>query len=373
LFDSVMNAAPCGYVAVADDGTVTEVNQTALDMLGFTRFELLGWHLEKVLPPGGRIFYHTHVFPLLKLQGQIDEIYIALRTKEGRDLPVLLNGVRRSRNGRFLSECVFMRMLQRHEYEEQLLQARRLAEEANAAKAKFLSMMSHDLRTPLTTVQGHADLLQRGAYGTLDGDQRSAVDSIVGASRMLTTMIGDILEFARLDSGPVQVAPSPVSLQDAIARAESLLRVQLQAAEITFVNAAAGEDVAAIADAGKLQQILLNLLTNAIKFTPPGGTITVRCEGDAKRVRIVVCDTGIGIAQDDLQRIFSPFVQVSSAPERPGHVTVPPPGVGLGLSIGRELARAMDGDVSVESTPGAGSKFTIELPAAADDVPALAT
>jgi PAS domain S-box-containing protein len=362
--DVSMNTVPCGYVAFADDGTVVEINLTLAEMLGYTRVELLGWHVEKLLPPGGRIFYHTHVFPLLKLQGAVEEIYLALRTKDGHDVPVLLNGVRRQQGDRYISECVFMRMLQRHQYEEQLLEARRLAEEANAAKAKFLSMMSHDLRTPLTSISGHADLLRRAMLGPLTDEQTEAAESIAEAAHVLMRMITDILDFAQLDSGHVQVMPTSVPLREAIARAQSLVRVPLQAASLELTGQSCDDDTAALADAGKLQQILLNLLTNAIKFTPPGGTITLQCERTGERVRITVRDTGIGIRDEDLQRIFSPFVQIAPSTEHhDGQAALPPHGVGLGLAISRDLARAMGGDVTAISTPGQGSVFTVELPA----------
>lgn len=362
--DVSMNTAPCGYVAFADDGTIVEINQTLAEMLGYTRVELLGWHVEKLLPPGGRIFYHTHIFPLLKLQAAVEEIYVALRTKDGHDVPVLLNAVRRQHEGRFISECVFMRMLQRHQYEEQLLQARRLAEEANAAKAKFLSMMSHDLRTPLTSISGYADLLRRATYGPLTEEQHEAAEAISEAAHVLMRMITDILDFAQLDSGRVKMSPSPVPLREAIARAESLVRMPLRAAELELAGDTCDEEAAAMADPGKLQQILLNLLTNAIKFTPPGGTITLQCTRSAERVRIAVRDTGIGIRDEDLQRIFSPFVQVASTTAHHDNESAPPHGVGLGLAISRDLARAMGGDVTAVSTPGQGSVFTVELPAA---------
>src|SRR5688500_6004316 len=113
----LIDDAPCGYVSFADDGTMDYVNATLADMLGYTRVELLGWHVDKILPPGGRIFYHTYLFPLLKVREVVEEIYVALRTNDGQDIPVLLNGRRRDRDGRFLSECVCLRMIQRHEYE----------------------------------------------------------------------------------------------------------------------------------------------------------------------------------------------------------------------------------------------------------------
>ncbi|HKO56497.1 MAG TPA: PAS domain-containing sensor histidine kinase [Thermoanaerobaculia bacterium] len=347
-----MNTAPCGFVAFADDGTIAEINETLAGMLGYTRVELLGWHVDKILPPGGRIFYHTYLFPLLKVRQSVEEIYIALRMKSGEDVPVLLNGVRRERDGRFLSDCVCLRMIQRHEYEDQLLQARRLAEESNAAKAKFLSMMSHDLRTPLTTIYANAQLL---AMEALTAEQLDAVREIRQACELQMTMISDILEFARLDSGQVEVQTSAIPVADAVTRAEALVRVQVSEAGLQLTTNDCDADMAVMADPRRLQQILLNLLTNAIKFTPPGGEVAVQCETEGERVRIRVRDTGIGIPSDQLQRIFSPFVQLGpSAPSR---------GVGLGLAISRDLARAMSGDVTAESTPGAGSVFTVELPA----------
>ena len=122
------------------------------------------------------------------------------------------------------------------------------------------------------------------------------------------------------------------------------------------------DGITAIADPNRLQQILLNLLTNAIKFTPPGGTIEVRCDSDGERTRIRVRDDGIGIESDQLQRIFSPFVQLDAAPISAATTAR---GVGLGLAISRDLARAMGGDVTAESTVGIGSVFTINLAAAA--------
>jgi PAS domain S-box-containing protein len=353
----LMSDAPCGFVAFADDGTIVEVNQTLADLLAYTRVELLGWHIEKLLPPGGRIFYHTYLFPMLKVQHSVEEIYLALRTKDGRDVPMLLNGRRSERDGVFISDCVCMRMIQRHEYEEQLLEARKLAEESNAAKAKFLSMMSHDLRTPLTTIDGHAQLL---AVESLTPEQRESVNAIRDACRLQMTLITDILEFARLDSGRVKVNLGTVVVREIVTRAVAFVRVQASDAGLALAMNGGAWDVSVVADANRLQQILLNLLTNAIKFTPAGGRVSIGCEAGLGRVRIHVRDTGIGIEPDALQRVFSPFVQLGAALPRPSLSQ----GVGLGLAISRDLARAMGGDVTAQSRVGTGSVFTVDLPAA---------
>ena len=359
LTDSLLNTAPCGFVSFVDDGTMRAVNKTLADMLGYTRAELEGWHVQKILPPGARVFYNTHIFPILKMHGLAEEIYIALRAKDGRDLPMLLNAVRRERGGEPVNDCVFVRMIQRHAYEDQLVQARRLAEQASEAKAKFLSMMSHDLRTPLTAIFGHADLLANGFHGPLSEAQRSSAETIKEAARDEGRLIDDILAFAQLDSGKVEVRLQRVSVDDAVARAEALVRLRFKQAQLTFSSEPCG-DLTIHADPDRLQQILLNLLANAIKFTPPGGHVSVSCAQEGDRVTIRVRDTGIGIQRDQLERIFDPFVQVGGPP-----IDLTQRGVGLGLSISRDLARAMDGDLSADSTPGQGSEFALELPAAA--------
>jgi PAS domain S-box-containing protein len=355
--DSLLNTAPCGFFTFADDGTILEVNQTLADMLGYSRLEIVGWHVEKLLPPGGRIFYHTYLLPLLKMERAVEEIYMALRTKSGEEIPVLLNAARNERDQRAINDCVCLRMIRRHEYEDQLLQARRLAEESAAAKTKFLSMMSHDLRTPLTTIYGHAQLLAADA-GLLARDQLQAVETIMAACRLQMTLMTDILEFARAESGKIHVRTEAIVVRDAVARAAELMQVQATEAGLHFTLRECPPEIVATADPDRLQQILLNLLTNAVKFTPPGGEVAVWCDGDETSARIHVRDTGIGIPPEQLQHIFAPFVQLdpTGAARR---------GVGLGLAISRDLARAMGGDVSVKSAPGEGSCFTIELAAPA--------
>jgi PAS domain S-box-containing protein len=345
--DPLLDSAPCGFVTVADDGTMLEVNTTLASLLGYTRLELQGWHLQKILPPGGRIFYQTHVFPMLRMHGAVDELYVALRTRDGESIPMLTNGARRDE----VSHFVFVRMIQRHEYEVQLLEARRLAEQASAAKAKFLSMVSHDLRTPLTAITGNVSLLAAGVHGPVSDEQADVLRRIRNAAGELLRMLEDILNFAQLESGRVQVRISDVQVSDALARAESLVRLRLEESGLAFSTDCGGAVLRA--DPDRLQQILLNLLSNAIKFTPSGGRVSVSCARDGERALLRVQDSGIGIPSEHLQRVFEPFVQLE----------VDPRGVGLGLAISRELARAMDGELTVESAPGQGATFILALPA----------
>lgn len=356
--DPLLDTAPCGFASFADDGTLLEVNTTLAAILGHPRVELLGWHIQKILTPGARVFYHTHIFPLLKMRGVAEEIFLALQTREGEEVQVLMHAVRRERDGAFASDAVFMRMKQRFQYEDELLEARRVADRANAAKAKFLSMMSHDLRTPLTSISGNAALLAGGVHGSLNFDQADAVARIREACDEQVRMINDILAFAQLESGRVSVRPVPVRVTDAVARAERLIRVRVEEAGLAFTAEACGE-VAVEADADRLQQVLLNLFTNAIKFTERGGRIAVACARDGERVLIRIADSGVGIPGDQLERIFDPFVQLEQQPADASQR-----GVGLGLAISRELVHAMQGELTAESAPGEGSVFTVSLPAA---------
>jgi signal transduction histidine kinase len=150
-----------------------------------------------------------------------------------------------------------------------------------------------------------------------------------------------------------------VPLTAALERAETLIRVRAQQAGLTLVSDAGTHDAAVLADADKLQQLLLNLLTNAIKFTSTGGTISVACETSGERTRIHVRDTGVGIPEEQIEQIFDPFVQLEHQP-----ADATQRGVGLGLAISRDLARAMGGELTVTSVAGEGSVFTVELPSA---------
>ncbi|HEX6179221.1 MAG TPA: ATP-binding protein, partial [Thermoanaerobaculia bacterium] len=195
----------------------------------------------------------------------------------------------------------------------------------------------------------------------LNDEQLDAVRGIREAARVQLTLMNDILEFAQLESGRVQVHATTVPVAEIVQRATALVRHQMREAGLTLRTEECDANTHAVADADRLQQILLNLLTNAVKFTSRGGEITVTCEAAGERVRIHVRDTGIGIAANQLQRIFSPFVQVEPSLAGPAGAR----GVGLGLAISRDLARAMSGDVTAQSTPGEGSTFTIDLPAGA--------
>jgi len=234
--------------------------------------------------------------------------------------------------------------------------ARASAEEANLAKSQFLRTVSHELRTPLNAIAGYADLVTMGLRGPVTDEQRSDLERIKRASQHLLGLINDILSFAKLEAGQVELDVGDVSVPATVAEVEGLLAPQLAAKGLQYMAGSCATDLVARADPERLRQILLNLLGNAAKFTPEGGQIAIECAEQDHEVAIRVRDTGIGIPPEALERIFDPFVQVGR------DLRAPSDGVGLGLAISRDLARRMGGDLTVESRVGEGSTFTLLLP-----------
>src|SRR6478672_11365878 len=233
--------------------------------------------------------------------------------------------------------------------------ARAEAESANRAKSEFLANMSHELRTPLNAIAGYVELLDMEIRGPITPTQREDLSRIKASQRMLLRLVNDVLNFAKLESGHVPVTVKDVNIAKVLGSIEPLVLPQLMSKGLHFATDSCSDELHAVADPEKLEQILLNLLSNAIKFTPPKGAIHLTCDSDESAVRIRVSDTGRGIPQEKQDRIFEPFVRVDEGFARPTE------GTGLGLAISRNLARAMGGELAVESTPGAGATFTISL------------
>jgi signal transduction histidine kinase len=239
--------------------------------------------------------------------------------------------------------------------------ARAEAEEANRAKADFLATMSHELRTPLNAIIGYADLLEMGLRGGLTDGQRQDVGRIRRSGQYLLGLINDTLNFARLEAGRVDITIADLPLDAALREMEALIAPQVRARHLRYRYEPCDPALSVRADRERLEQILVNLLGNACKFTEPGGEVSLRCERRVRHVRIMVHDTGRGIAPGKLRTIFEPFVQVDR------HLThESQQGVGLGLAISRDLARAMGGDLTVESELGVGSTFVLRLPRGAN-------
>jgi len=250
--------------------------------------------------------------------------------------------------------------------------AGREAEAASHAKSGFLATMSHEFRTPVNAIIGYTQLLEMGLAGSLSESQRDYVDRLTTSSRHLLSLVNDVLDLSKIEAGETRVARADGWTGPPAAIALDLVRPQASARGVRLVDERENEaGVPYVGDDARVRQVVLNLLSNAVKFTERGGTVTLGSgtvattpvvggylQGDGPWAYLRVTDTGIGIAPEEQGRVFQPFHQVTG-----GH-TRTAGGTGLGLAISRRLARLMGGDLTVESQPGAGSSFTLWLPAA---------
>ena len=427
----LLDAAPIGFISFGDDGIVTAVNATLLRLLGYEQVEVVGRHVEQLMTIGTRIFYQTHLFPLVRMHGSAEEIFLVLQSAAGEHIAVLANLVRRGRDGVTANDCALMRVRERQKFEDELIRARRAAEaaqaeleqqkrgleranalladqaaelersrqqledqaveleaasdelktandelvaraaelemlraaadRANRAKSDFLAVMSHELRTPLNAIAGYAQLLEMGIHGPVADAQREALDRIMRSQRHLLRLVNDVLDLARIESGHVTFDLEDIAVADIVHAVTPLVEPQIALKRMTL-RVDVPELLAVRVDSEKGQQILLNLLGNAVKFTPEGGCISISAvpgTDDAGIVHVHVQDTGVGIAPDQLEAVLEPFVRVG---ETDAHRSE---GTGLGLSISRDLAHGMHGGLTVRSVLGEGSRFTLTLPSAA--------
>ena len=233
------------------------------------------------------------------------------------------------------------------------------ADTASQAKSNFLGSMSHELRTPLNAIGGYAELIEMGLRGPVTPDQKTDLIRIRQNQRHLLTLITEILNFVRAESGRMEYRFSEVSIEFAFDDVAEMLQGPINDRRLTLDRSPGIGDALVWADPDRVRQILINLVMNAVKYSSVGaGTITMSYTRTRHDVIIQVADTGPGIPPEMLEAIFEPFVQVETG------LTNRRGGVGLGLAIGRDMARAMNGELSVDSTLGVGSRFTLTLPRA---------
>lgn len=331
--EQVLEQAPVVIFAVEASGLITLAKGRGLPDVS----EAVGYNMFADAPDHP---LHAVIDPALRGEETHGEVTVRERLLELHCSPVVVNGVVTGMIG------VAIDITDRSAAE----QARRESE----AKDRFLASMSHELRTPLNSILGFAQMLKLEVHGQLNDRQRRYVENVLGSGRQLLDLITEVLDLAKVSAGQLDVVCEPTALEPVVAEALATIRPQADAAGLTLAVRAV-EDLEVVADAGRLRQVLLNLLSNAVKFTPSGGRITVRGARRDGAVQIEVEDTGIGIAKEDLDRIFQEFTQLDSGRDRAIQ------GTGLGLALSRALVRRMGGELTVRSRRGKGSTFVVRL------------
>jgi PAS domain S-box-containing protein len=358
----IVETIASGIAIIDMDGKITFANETAEGILGLSRTDMTermhddpawrmttmsGVPMEDEDAPVGRV---------LRSGSPVHDVELAVEQPNGTRVALSVNAAPiRDPSGAMVAVVAsFTDISVRKLAEEAVRRATQEAEGANRAKNEFLSRMSHELRTPLNSILGFGQLLE---MGTLDADQAEGVGHIVKAGRHLLNLINEILDIARIEEGRLSLSLEPISMGDVVPEAIDLVAPMAAERDIALSHEGippTGRHV--MADRQRLMQVLLNLLSNAVKYNRAGGSATVRCGPPADgRVRIEVRDTGPGISGEQLSKLFSPFERLEA-----GNTEVQ--GTGLGLALSKRLVEAMGGTVGVESAPGEGATFWVELP-----------
>jgi PAS domain S-box-containing protein len=356
---SILDTALDSIITSDQRGTITEFNPAAEATFGYRKEDVIGRQMVDLIVPPEHREAHTKGMQRYLATGEAHvlgrRIEINALRSDGTEFPVELAIVRVPIEGPAFFTAYVRDLTQRKKLEAEQARLLQVSEEANKAKSEFLATMSHELRTPLNAISGYTELLKLGIRGPVTAEQVADLDRINRNQAHLLGIINDILQFAKIEVGQLEIDLQDFAIDAALAVVEELVGPQLESRHLAYEYRHGDESVKVRADRDRFQQIVLNLLSNALKFTPEKGRITVSWREMGDKVVIDVADTGIGIAPTQLERIFDPFVQVHSGPTRTSE------GVGLGLAISRDMARQMGGDITVTSKSGEGSTFSLVL------------
>jgi PAS domain S-box-containing protein len=345
------------------NGHVASWNQGAQRLKGYTADEIIGRHFSEFYQQEDILSGKpSRELKVAASEGRFEDEGFRVR-KDGSTFwaNVIITTVRDEAGTLVGFAKVTRDLTERRAAEEKaIVDARRLArsESANSTKSEFLAAMSHELRTPLNAIAGYTELLSLGLGGPVTTEQADYLERIRKSQQHLMGIISDLLNFSRIEAGHLSYDITSLSLARVIEAVTPMVQPAATKKGIKLKWETPRNECLALGDAARVDQVLLNLLSNAIRYTASGGSVTITCGASGETASVGVTDTGPGIPLEKQESIFEPFVQLgrslSSAHE----------GTGLGLSISRNLARAMSGDLTISSKVGKGSTFTLTLPRA---------
>ncbi|MES2151516.1 MAG: response regulator [Pseudomonadota bacterium] len=355
---AIVDHAADGIVTADEDGRILSFNRAAERMFGYPAQQVTGKDLSVLMPAPHRDAHAGHLRRYL-VTGESAIIGVGRellgQRSDASQFPLYIAVSQIEVGGHKRYTGILRDITAQKAAEASLIAARAAAENANRVKSEFLANMSHELRTPLNAVIGFSQLMLKGP--ALSAEQRTNLEIIAGSGQHLLTLINDVLELSKIDAGRMQLSEAETDLEGMLGEVVEMLGMRAHQAGLTLALELSGLPAAVRVDAVKLRQVLINLLSNALKFTRHGGVrLEVRASpapDGAAQLDFAIFDTGIGIAGADLERIFEPFVQVSTH-SREG-------GTGLGLAISRQFVQLLGGELSVASTLGQGSTFRFTL------------
>ena len=369
----LLESAPDAILELDADGRIVLLNRMAEQLFGYTREEMLGLTVEALVPEAARGAHQRHraqylSHPVTRPMGS--GLKLEARRKDGSHFPVeiSLSSVKSGASGAssLRVTTIIRDITERKEMEDRLrateekyireLELRnREAERANQLKTEFLGNMSHELRSPLHTVIGFSQLLAEEKEGPLNEKQKRFLSHIQNDSLHLLDLINDLLDLSKIEAGRLELRYEVFPIDAVIAEAIASVRPRATAKSL-YIETGISISTPVCADRLRFKQILHNLLTNAIKFTPPGGRVRVQAASRDRVAEISVLDTGIGIPADQQQAVFDKFYQVRAGIQGGSE------GTGLGLAITKRLVDQHGGSLSLKSEPGSGSCFTFTIP-----------